>query len=69
MVTILPAPPLIHESNHLMLQIALLYAGFLVLALIFANVLAHSITGRLTSSAMDRQLPWKVHRHMMRSVI
>ena len=45
MVTILPAPPLIHESNHLMLQIALLYAGFLVLALIFANVLAHSITG------------------------
>lgn len=29
MVTILPAPPLIHESNHLMLQIALLYAGFL----------------------------------------
>ena len=55
MVTILPAPPLIHESNHLMLQIALLYAGFLVLALIFANVLAHSITGRLSSLIRQMQ--------------
>lgn len=55
MVTILPAPPLIHESNHLMLQIALLYAGFLVLALIFANVLAHSITGRLSSIIRQMQ--------------
>ena len=54
MVTILP-PPLIHESNHLMLQIALLYAGFLVLALIFANVLAHSITGRLSSVIRQMQ--------------
>lgn len=55
MVTILPAPPLIHESNHLMLQIALLYAGFLVLALIFSNVLAHSITGRLSSVIRQMQ--------------
>ena len=55
MVTILPAPPLIHESNHLMLQIALLYAGFLVLALIFANILAHSITGRLSSVIRQMQ--------------
>lgn len=55
MVTILPAPPLIHESNHLMLQIAFLYAGFLVLALIFANVLAHSITGRLSSVIRQMQ--------------
>ena len=55
MVTILPAPPLIHESNHLMLQIALLYAGLLVLALIFANVLAHSITGRLSSVIRQMQ--------------
>ena len=55
MVTILPAPPLIHESNHLMLQIALLYAGFLVLALIFANVLAHSLTGRLSSVIRQMQ--------------
>ena len=55
MVTILPAPPLIHESNHLMLQIALLYAGFLVLSLIFANVLAHSITGRLSSVIRQMQ--------------
>lgn len=55
MVTILPAPPLIHESNHLMLQIALLYADFLVLALIFANVLAHSITGRLSSVIRQMQ--------------
>lgn len=55
MVTILPAPPLIHESNHLMLHIALLYAGFLVLALIFANVLAHSITGRLSSVIRQMQ--------------
>ena len=54
MVTILPAPPLIHESNHLMLQIALLYAGFLVLALIFANILAHSI-GRLSSVIRQMQ--------------
>ena len=49
MVTILPSPPLIHESNRLMFQIALIYAGFLVLALLFANILAHSITGRLSS--------------------
>ena len=49
MVTVLPSPPLIHESNRLMIQIALIYAVFLVLALIFANVLAHSITGRLSS--------------------
>ena len=55
MVTILPAPPLIHESNHLMLQIALLYAGFLVLALIFANILAHTITGRLSSVIRQMQ--------------
>ena len=55
MVTILPAPPLIHESNHLMLQIALLYAGFLVLALISANILAHSITGRLSSVIRQMQ--------------
>ena len=55
MVTILPAPPLIHESNHLMLQIALLYAGFLVLALICANILAHSITGRLSSVIRQMQ--------------
>ena len=55
MVTILPAPPLIYESNHLMLQIALLYAGFLVLALIFANILAHSITGRLSSVIRQMQ--------------
>ena len=55
MVTILPAPPLIHESNHLMLQIALLYAVFLVLALIFANVLAYSITGRLSSVIRQMQ--------------
>ena len=55
MVTILPAPPLIHESNHLMLQIALLYAGFLVLALIFASILAHSITGRLSSVIRQMQ--------------
>ena len=55
MVTILPAPPLIHEFNHLMLQIALLYAGFLVLALIFANILAHSITGRLSSVIRQMQ--------------
>lgn len=55
MVTILPSPPLIHESNQLMIQIALLYAGFLVLALIFANVLAHSITGRLSSVIQQMQ--------------
>ena len=38
-----------------MLQIALLYAGFLVLALIFANILAHSITGRLSSVIQQMQ--------------
>ena len=55
MVTILPSPPLIHESNRLMIQIALLYAGFLVLALLFANVLAHSITGRLSTVIRQMQ--------------
>lgn len=55
MVTILPSPPLIHESNRLMIQIALIYAIFLVLALIFANVLAHSITGRLSSVIRQMQ--------------
>jgi len=49
MVTILPSPPLIHESNRLMLQI------FLLLALFFANVLAHSITGRLSSVIQQMQ--------------
>lgn len=55
MVTILPSPPLIHESNRLMLQIALLYGIFLLLALFFANVLAHSITGRLSSVIQQMQ--------------
>ncbi len=55
MVTILPSPPLIHESNRLMIQIALLYAGFLVVAFLFANVLAHSITGRLSSVIRQMQ--------------
>ena len=55
MVTVLPSPPLIHESNRLMIQIILIYAVFLVLALIFANVLAHSITGRLSSVIRQMQ--------------
>lgn len=55
MVTVLPSPPLIHESNRLMIQIVLIYAVFLVLALVFANVLAHSITGRLSSVIRQMQ--------------
>ena len=55
MVTVLPSPPLIHASNRLMIQIALICAVFLVLALIFANVLAHSITGRLSSVIRQMQ--------------
>lgn len=55
MVTVLPSPPLIHASNRLMIQIALIYAVFLVLALIFANILAHSITGRLSSVIRQMQ--------------
>ena len=55
MVTVLPSPPLIHASNRLMIQIALIYAVFLVLALIIANVLAHSITGRLSSVIRQMQ--------------
>lgn len=55
MVTVLPSPPLIHASNRLMVQIVLIYAVFLVLALIFANVLAHSITGRLSSVIRQMQ--------------
>ena len=55
MVTILPSQPLIHESNRLMLQIFLLYGIFLLLALFFANVLAHSITGRLSSVIQQMQ--------------
>ena len=37
MVTVLPSPPLIHASNRLMVQIVLIYAVFLVLALIFCQ--------------------------------
>lgn len=55
MVTVLPSPPLIHESNRLMVQIVLIYTVFLVLALVFANVLAHSITGRLSSVIRQMQ--------------
>ena len=55
MVTILPSPPLIQISNRLMLQLAMIYGGFLILAFIFASILSHSITGRISSVVRQMQ--------------
>ncbi len=49
MVTILPSTPMIEESNRIMFRFALLYLGFLALALVLATFLSRSITGRISS--------------------
>ena len=49
LVTILPSAPLIQKSNEIIVQFALIYAGFLIVASILANILSHSITNRISS--------------------
>ncbi|MDO5136366.1 MAG: histidine kinase [Eubacteriales bacterium] len=49
MVTVLPSEPLIAQSNRLMVQYILLYLFFLLLAFALSNLLAHSITSRISS--------------------
>ena len=49
MVTILPSRPLIHQGNTLMVQYGVLYIAFLIFAVILANILARSITNRISS--------------------
>lgn len=49
MVTVLPAGPLITQSNMIMIQYILMYLAFLVLALILAHYMSRSITNRISS--------------------
>lgn len=49
MVTVLPAGPLITQSNMIMVQYILMYLAFLVLALILAHYMSRSITNRISS--------------------
>lgn len=49
MVTVLPAGPLITQSNMIMVQYILMYFAFLVLALILAHYMSRSITNRISS--------------------
>ena len=49
MVTVLPSKPLLDESHSLIGQYILMYFLFLILALCLANILARSITGRISS--------------------
>lgn len=49
MVTVLPADPLITQSNMIMVQYILMYLAFLVLALILAHYMSRSITNRISS--------------------
>lgn len=49
MVTVLPADPLIQQSNMLMLEYMLMYLGILLFATVAAHMLAHSITNRISS--------------------
>ena len=49
MVTVLPAGPLITQSNVIMVQYILMYLAFLVLALILAHYMSRSITNRISS--------------------
>ena len=55
MVTILPSRPLIEQSNNLMVQYIFWYIAFLILAVVFANILAHSITNRISSVISQMQ--------------
>ena len=49
LVTILPSAPLIQKSNEIIVQFALIYAGFVLVASILANILSHSIANRISS--------------------
>ena len=49
MVTVLPAGPLITQSNMIMVQYILMYLAFLVLVLILAHYMSRSITNRISS--------------------
>ncbi|MDO5136771.1 MAG: histidine kinase, partial [Eubacteriales bacterium] len=49
MVTVLPSEPLLAQSNKIMVQFVVLYLFFLLLAFALSNLLAHSITGRISS--------------------
>ena len=49
MVTVLPAGPLITQSNMIMVQYILMYLAFLVLALILTHYMSRSITNRISS--------------------
>lgn len=56
MVTVLPSAPLMEESNTIMVQYVLFYAGFLLLAFLLANLLARSITNRISSVISQMRL-------------
>ena len=49
MVTVLPSPPLIRQSNILVFQFLLIYVCVFALAFVLANILSRSITGRISS--------------------
>lgn len=49
MVTVLPLPPLIERSNHILIEFLLFCLLFLLLAYLVANVLSRSITNRISS--------------------
>lgn len=53
MVTILPSRPLITQSNQLIMQLLAIYLAILIFAIILANVMARSITNRLSSVIMQ----------------
>lgn len=55
MVTVLPSTPLIEESISIILQYLLIYVAFLIIALIAAISLAHSITNRISSVSSQMQ--------------
>ena len=49
MVTVLPSPPLITQSNILVLEFLLIYIAVLALAFLLASILSRSITNRISS--------------------
>ena len=55
MVTILPSQPLLEHSRLIMIEFLFLFAGFLILAVIFAAFLSHSVTSRISSVISQMQ--------------
>ncbi|MCD8014190.1 MAG: sensor histidine kinase [Lachnospiraceae bacterium] len=49
MVTILPSAPLIEQSNNIILRFAAIYLSVLLIAILFAALLSHSLTRRISS--------------------